>query len=168
MRNLLVKKLELNMKKNKLQDSFFAELKKVPIVQVACEKTGVSRNSVYRWKKEDPKFSKEMDQALIDGVALVNDMSESQLLTLIKEKNYPAISFWLKHRNNNYKNTIEITTKEDTEELTPEQKKIVREALMLGTTIISDNQNKHEDSTNDSAKTGGKNAKGQKGKNSDN
>ncbi len=156
------------MKKNKLQDGFFAELRKVPIVQVACEKTGVSRNSVYRWKKEDPKFSKEMDQALVDGVALVNDMSESQLLTLIKEKNYPAISFWLKHRNDNYKNTIEITTKEDTEELTPEQKKIVREALRLGTTIISDNQNKYENNSNDSAKISGKNAKGQKSKNGDN
>jgi hypothetical protein len=119
------------MKKNKLQDQFFEELGKVPIVQVACEKTGVSRNSVYRWRKDDPSFAKKMDQALADGVALVNDMSESQLLTLIKEKNYPAISFWLKHRNDNYKNKLEITTKEESEELTPNQKKIVRNALKL-------------------------------------
>ncbi len=100
------------MKKNKLQDQFFEELTKVPIVQVACEKTGVSRNSVYRWRKDDASFCKKMDQALKDGVALVNDMSETQLLTLIKEKNYPAISFWLRHRNDNYKNKIEITTKD--------------------------------------------------------
>jgi hypothetical protein len=73
-----------------------------------------------------------MDNALAEGVALVNDMSESQLLTLIKEKNYPAISFWLKrHRNDNYKNKIEITTKEDNEELTPSQAKIVKQALKL-------------------------------------
>lgn len=119
------------MKKNKLQDHFFEELTKVPIVQVACEKTGVSRNSVYRWRKDDASFSKKMDQALKDGVALVNDMSETQLLTLIKEKNYPAISFWLRHRNDNYKNKIEITTKEESEALTPSQAKIVRNALKL-------------------------------------
>lgn len=28
-------------KKDKVRDAFLAELKKVPIVQVACEKTGV-------------------------------------------------------------------------------------------------------------------------------
>lgn len=119
------------MKKNKFQDQFLDELRKVPIVQVACEKTGLSRNSVYRWRKEDKEFLKKMDEALAEGVALVNDMSESQLLTLIKEKNYPAISFWLRHRNDNYKNKIEITTKEDNEELTPSQAKIVKQALKL-------------------------------------
>lgn len=119
------------MKKNKLQDQFFEELEKVPIVQVACEKTGVSRNSVYRWRKEDKAFSKKMDEAVTCGVALVNDMSESQLLTLIKEKNYSAISFWLRHRNDNYKERIEVVTKEDSEALSPAQAKIVRNALKL-------------------------------------
>lgn len=119
------------MKKNKFQDQFLDELRKVPIVQVACEKTGLSRNSVYRWRKEDKDFLKKMDSALSEGVALVNDMSESQLLTLIKEKNYPAISFWLRHRNDNYKNKLEITTKDDNEELTPSQAKIVKQALKL-------------------------------------
>lgn len=119
------------MKKNKFQDQFLDELRKVPIVQVACEKTGLSRNSVYRWRKDDKEFLKKMDTALSEGVSLVNDMSESQLLTLIKEKNYPAISFWLRHRNDNYKNKLEITTKEDNEELTPSQAKIVKQALKL-------------------------------------
>jgi predicted DNA binding protein len=119
------------MKKNKFQDQFIEELKKVPIVQVACEKTGLSRNSIYRWRKDDPAFAKKMDEALIEGVAFVNDMSESQLLTLIKEKNYPAISFWLRHRNANYKDKLEITNKDDSEELTPSQAKIVKQALKL-------------------------------------
>ena len=119
------------MKKNKLKESFFAELAKVPIVQVACEKTGVSRNSVYRWKKDDKSFAQEMEKALSEGVAFVNDMSESQLLTMIKEKNYSAISFWLRHRNDNYRNKLEITTVEESEEMTPSQKKTVRNALKL-------------------------------------
>lgn len=119
------------MKKNKYQEPFLDELRKMPIVQVACEKVGLSRNTVYRWRKEDKKFAKKMDEAQAEGVELVSDMSESQLLTLIKEKNYSAISFWLRHRNNNYKNKLEITNKDDSEELTPSQAKIVKHALKL-------------------------------------
>jgi predicted DNA-binding transcriptional regulator AlpA len=119
------------MKKNKFQDQFLVELAKIPIVQVACEKTDLSRNTVYRWRKEDVSFAKKMDQALSDGVALVNDMSESQLLTLIKEKNFPAVRFWLNKRHPAYKDKIEVTTKEDIEALTPSQAKIVKQALKL-------------------------------------
>lgn len=138
------------MKKNKFQDQFLDELRKVPIVQVACEKTGLSRNSVYRWRKDDKEFLKNMDTALTEGVALVNDMSESQLLTLIKEKNYPAISFWLRHRNDNYKNKLEITTKDDDEELTPSQAKIVRQALKLANITKSKSiKNINQKNTND-------------------
>ena len=138
------------MKKNKFQDQFLEELRKVPIIQVACEKTGLSRNSVYRWRKEDKEFLKKMDIALNEGIALVNDMSESQLLTLIKEKSYPAISFWLRHRKDAYKNKLEITNKEDTEELTPSQAKIVKQALRLAKitkskSIKNINSKKHHD-----------------------
>lgn len=122
-------------KKNKVKDSFLAELRKIPIVQVACERSGVSRNSVYRWRKENTKFSDEMDMALAEGEDLVNDMSESQLLTLIKEKNWSAINFWLRHRNPKYKEKVEVTTKLSVEDdtLTSEQETIVRKALELAT-----------------------------------
>ena len=121
------------MKKAKASKQFLEELARVPIVQVACEKTGISRNSVYRWRREDKKFAKDMDTAMTEGVAFVNDMSESQLLTMIKEKNWSAISFWLRHRNDNYKNKIEVTTNERIDELTPEQQKVVKHALKLAT-----------------------------------
>ena len=119
-------------KKNRLQEAFFEELKRVPIVLVACEKSGISRNSVYRWRREDKKFAKSMEEALAEGEALVNDMSESQLLTLIKEKNWSAISFWLRHRNPRFRDKIEVTSKTiDTGELSPSQAKTVRNALKL-------------------------------------
>jgi hypothetical protein len=132
-------------KKEKIKEEFFEELKKVPIIQVCCEKTGISRQSVYRWRKEDEEFAKKMDEAVEEGVAFVNDMSESQLLTLIKEKNWSAISFWLRHRNQNYKQKLEVTTKEESDELTPEQEAVVRRALKLsGGNLKDDNQNEHE------------------------
>lgn len=137
------------MKKNKFQEQFLLELTKVPIVQVACEKAGLSRNTIYRWRKEDEGFEKKMDQALADGVALVNDMSESQLLTLIKEKNFPAVRFWLNKRHPAYKDKIEVTTKENSEALTPSQAKIVKQALKLAsitkTTSIKKINTKHHE-----------------------
>ena len=129
------------MKKNKFQDQFFAELEKVPIILVACEKSGLSRNSVYRWRKEDSVFAKKMDESLAKGVDLVNDMSESQMLTMIKEKNWPAISFWLRHRNKNYRDKLEVTTKKDNEKLTAEQAKIVKQALRLASLTKSNSIN---------------------------
>ncbi|MBP6974568.1 MAG: hypothetical protein KBB54_01345 [Candidatus Pacebacteria bacterium] len=119
------------MKKNKKRDEFLDQLKKIPIVLVACEKVGLSRNSIYRWRKEDEAFSTVMDEALTEGEALVNDMSESQLLTMIKEKNWSAISFWLRHRNPKFRDKVEVTTKITSDILTPEQETLVREALTL-------------------------------------
>lgn len=127
------------MKKSKYQNQFLEELTHIPIIQVACEKTGLSRNSVYRWRKEDSVFAKKMDEALADGVALVNDMSESQLLNLIKEKSWPAISFWLRHRNDNYKAKVQIDGSLKTiSELSPDQEKTVKEALKLAGLIKED------------------------------
>ncbi len=127
------------MKKNKIKDEFIGHLRKIPIVQVACEKSGVSRNSVYRWRKTDTSFSKEMDLALKEGEDLVSDMSESQLLNLIKDKNFPAIRFWLKNRSEKYRDRIEVTTRKAEDELTPEQAAVVSEALKLANLIEEDN-----------------------------
>lgn len=150
------------MKKNKKKNEFLDHLRKIPIVLVACEKSGLSRNSVYRWRKEDEEFQKEMDEALKDGEEVINDMSESQLLTMIKEKNWSAVSFWLRHRNPKFKDKLEVTTKSALqEELTPEQESIVREALNLagGRQIISPNQN-NNGKQDDSRGVSGDNAQG--------
>jgi hypothetical protein len=144
------------MKKNKKRDEFLAQLRKVPIVQVACEKVGVSRNSIYRWRNDDEEFRKEMELALDDGEALVNDMSESQLLSLIKEKNWSAISFWLRHRNPKFRDKVEVTAKfTDDGKLSPEQEVIVREALRLASfapeTSVVITEEQHGTEQNDSA-----------------
>ncbi len=119
------------MKKNKVKDAFLEQLRKVPIIQVACEKVGVSRNSVYRWKNEDDEFRKAMEEALAEGEALVNDMSENQLLSLIRDKSWSAISFWLRHRNPRFRERVEITTKVEHVDvpLTPEQEELMKEGL---------------------------------------
>lgn len=119
--------------KSKKKGEFVEQLKRIPIVQVACEKIGLSRNTVYRWRKEDKEFNKAMDDALAEGEALINDMSESQLLTLIKEKNWSSISFWLRHRHPKYKEKVEISGQliHEKRELTEEEKGLIKEALRL-------------------------------------
>lgn len=120
------------MKSSDTKKLFLENLRKVPIIQVACEKSGVSRATVYRWRDKDKKFRKVLNEALSEGEALVNDMSESQLISLIKEKNFSAIRFWLNHRHEKFKERVEVTTKAEIQkELTPEQEEVVKEALRL-------------------------------------
>lgn len=115
------------------------QLKKIPIVQVACEKVGISRATFYNWKKDDAEFATSVDEAIGDGTGFVNDMAESQLLSAIKEGNLGAITYWLKHRHSAYSNRLEVTTKTktDTDTLTPEQEEAVRHALQMATFTAS-------------------------------
>lgn len=109
------------------------QLKKTPIVQIACDKAGISRATYYRWRKDDKEFAKVTDEALTEGATLVSDIAESQLLSLIKEKNLTAIIFWLKHHHATYTTRVEVNAKirQSIEELTPEQEAVVTEALRL-------------------------------------
>ena len=131
------------MKKNRIKHQFLDNLRKIPIVQIACEKSDVSRASVYRWRNEDVEFQKQMEEALAEGEAYVSDLSESQLLTMIKEKNWSAISFWLRHRSPKYKEKIEVTAHIKTQDkLSPEQEEVVRKALQLATIVPGEESNK--------------------------
>jgi hypothetical protein len=90
------------MKKSNLSPKFLEELRLVPIVSLACEKTGISRNSVYRWRKEDPEFTREMDEVLAIGVDSVNDLAESKLINNIQKGEMQAIKYWLDNNKKNY------------------------------------------------------------------
>ncbi len=106
------------------------QLKKTPILQLACEKIGVARSTAYRWREIDPEFIKALNGALLEGKLLVNDVAESQLMAAIRERNMTAIVFWLKHNHPSYKTKVEITAHiKENYELTPEQRALVGEAL---------------------------------------
>ena len=119
-------------KNHQTREKLLAELRKTPIVQVACRRADVSTSTYYRWREEDESFAEAADKALLEGTRLVNDMAESQLLTAIRDQNMTAIIFWLKHHHNNYSTRVEITAKHKLDDqLTPEQQAIVTEALRL-------------------------------------
>lgn len=89
------------MKKSR-RDEFLEQLAKIPNVSLACEKTGLSRNTIYRWRVESEKFKKEMDAALKDGVESVSDLAEAKLLTHINNGNLRAIEYWLTNHKRAY------------------------------------------------------------------
>lgn len=138
------------MKNNKAVDARIStnkeqvieKLKQLPIVQVVCEKTGISRATYYRWRNDDPKFTKLADMALREGRLLINDIAESQLLTAIKDQNMTAIIFWLKYNHPSYTTRVEITakTKIVDEKLTPEQQETLKNALVLGSLLKIEGQ----------------------------
>lgn len=110
------------------------QLRKTPIVQIACEKLGIARATFYRWKKEDQTFAKMADEALFEGVLLMNDMAESQLLAAIRDGDMTAIMFWLKCRHASYGNKLQLnaTVEHRDRTLTPEERITIRRALKLG------------------------------------
>ncbi len=121
------------MKRNSAKKNLIEQLKKMPIIQIACDRTNVARSSFYRWKIEDKKFAKEADMAILEGEALITDMSQSQLISLINDRNFQALQLWLRHHHPKYNNKIEVTAylKEPEEKLSPEQKTIIKKALRL-------------------------------------
>lgn len=115
------------------KEALLAELKKSPIIQVACQKSGVSRATYYRWRKEDEAFAETADQAITESTGLMNDMAESQLLSAIRDRNLTAIIFWLKHRHAAYATRVQVdaTHRLLDEKLTPEEQEVVDQALRL-------------------------------------
>lgn len=121
------------MKSKQVKENLLEQFRKIPIAQIACEKAGISRASYYRWRSEDEEFKKAADAALTEGEAFITDMTESQLISLIRDKNFPAINLWLRTHHPKYTNKVELLgrlTIED-EPLTPEQEALIAEALKL-------------------------------------
>lgn len=114
------------------KEQILEQLKKTPIIQIACEKTGVGRATYYRWKKENEEFAQAADEALAEGIKLMNDMAESKLLAAVKEGNLTGIIFWLKNRHNAYKTRVEISSAQKEEiSLTDEQEETIKKAIGL-------------------------------------
>ena len=129
-KNKTEKRLETLAVKTKSQkEAFLGQLPKYPIVQVACEKSGVGRSTYYAWRKEDKSFAKEADEAIKSGTFFINDMAESKLIQNIQSGNNTAIIFWLKNHHKEYCDRVRHEHEFIEEELTSEQKISIAKAL---------------------------------------
>lgn len=112
------------------QELLIEQLKKTPIIQLACEKTSIGRASYYRWLEKYPEFAKRANEAICEGSLLINDLAESKLISAISNGNLGAIVFWLRSHHLTYMPKLEITSPHH-EQLTEEEQAAIEKALKL-------------------------------------
>lgn len=78
------------------------ELASTPIVEIACKKTGVHRSTFYRWCEQDHVFRDSAEQVRLESIWAVNDLAESKIIARVKNDDYKATTFWLKHNHHHY------------------------------------------------------------------
>ena len=83
------------------------------IVSTACNRTGISRSSYYKWYKEDEEFRQRVDE--IDNVKL--DFEESKLFKNIENEKEKSIIFYLQHKGHKrgyiQRQNINLTSNEE-------------------------------------------------------
>lgn len=85
------------------KESFLKEIEKELTIKAACAKTGVARQSVYRWMSDDKTFAKDVKEAVKSCILSVNDDCEFHILKKNRSGDINAIKFWLKYHHTDYK-----------------------------------------------------------------
>lgn len=143
------------MKKHKVKKQFIEELERTPIIQVACDRVGISRNTFYRWMKEDVEFAFEVNEALDSGIDFVNDHAEGNVLNGIKKGDAGYTKYWLSSRHEAYRRPFihrEKTEKESKAEYEARVKE-AQERLRRNQAKWFKKPDKKEDSTDQSSPT---------------
>jgi hypothetical protein len=104
------------------KEKILEQLLKHPIIQVACERSGVGRSTYYLWIANDKEFGRKASVAQDKGIDFLNDLTESMLVKNIQNGSNTAIIFWLKNRHKSYSDRMlhrhefsidrEVTTEE--------------------------------------------------------
>lgn len=111
------------------KELFLEKLQESVFVSVAAIQAGVDRTTIYRWKKEDSKFSGELEKMQYRGIDKANDVIESILLKKAKEGDNKSIFFWLKHNHQRY--THRVIIQQDDMELSDKTIKEIEKKLEM-------------------------------------
>lgn len=90
------------MKKRRYEKLFLDELSLAPVPSFVCKKIGLSRNTVYRWRIEDPDFAAKMDKAMRMGTRSINDICELGIIKKAQEGDFKSMKYWLDNNKANY------------------------------------------------------------------
>ena len=126
-------KEKIKVRQRKIKKALLEQLKRTPTIDLACEKCGIARATVYRWIKNSKKFASEIDNSLAEGRVFISSVAESQIFSLIRDKKFEAIRFWLTKNEPRYSDKLEIKghITHTSETLTAEQEKLLQKALEL-------------------------------------
>ena len=108
-------------------------LQKTPIIEVVCSKSGISKATLYNWKKDDPDFARLVDEAMNGGKDFVSDLAEGKLIAAIQANNLSAAIFWLKSHRSDYRTRVELSgeVRHVRESLTEDEAELLGYALEL-------------------------------------
>ena len=84
------------------KEKFLAELEQTPFPSIACKRVGISKATIYRWRKESAKFRKDMDEAMEAGRETITESAEAHTVMLIKKGEFRAIRLWLENNTTRY------------------------------------------------------------------
>lgn len=116
------------MKKPRLTKKFLEGIEKYYNVSAVCASLGISRNTIYRWRKEDENFAKEMDTMLNHGRDAISDLAESKMVEAIKDRKSWAIRLWLE---SNHKNYIKPRSKDFISTIFSDDKKVSKVEIQI-------------------------------------
>lgn len=86
------------MKENEeIKRKILQSLRETGIISFACNQVGISRNTFYRWIKDDYDFSNATSFAIDEGDYHLDDLAKSKFLEHIKSGYWPAIKYRLEH-----------------------------------------------------------------------
>ena len=79
------------------------EIKNELTIKAVCKKLGLSRQTVYRWQKEDKTFKSDLLKARKEAIDDLNDECENRVISKIMADDSNMIKFWLKYHHEDYK-----------------------------------------------------------------
>lgn len=91
------------------KQEFIDELKQQATIHFTCKKLGISRQTIYRWQKEDKDFAKKLKEARQEAVDYLNDECENRVVNKIMNDDSGMIKFWLRHHHEDYKQSYIVT-----------------------------------------------------------
>jgi hypothetical protein len=84
------------------KEKFLDGIREYPNITVMATRCGISKATVFRWKKEDPDFAKQVRAAMSEGRGTITDLAEGKLIGAIKKGEKWAILEWLATHTKTY------------------------------------------------------------------
>lgn len=128
-----------------LKKKFLELIEDYPIVQSVCVKLNIPRSTIYEWFKKDHNFKKKVDEKILSGRGVVNDLAENGLIKNVKDGKIEAIKFWLTHNHDIYRNKAKLIDAVIDSALSDEDKMKIISALQKSPLYRRDKNNIKED-----------------------
>lgn len=131
-------KKERQQKKEGLKDQLD---KQMGNIRLACRKIGISRNTYYRWKKEDEEWGKKMDEIKEEKDEEMNDYAEGKLYEHIKDDNIASLIFYLKTRHPSYGQKLKLEGEiKHNLKLSKDEKELLNRAIKIASSSGEDTE----------------------------